>query len=146
METHDAETRLMKEYKLSEQQAKFCILVASGQKPIDAVQDAYSYTNKTNSYGQLKKLVQNQKINEALKSLGMNLKEKFEKGAYAVITALEDIAFGDTVSTRDKLTALKELAAYNPMLQTMKKKDAEDTEEQDLANAVKEWLSGEEPS
>ena len=144
METHDAETQLMKEYKLSEQQAKFCILVVSGQKPIDAVQEAYSYTSKTNTYGQLKKLVQNQRINEALKSLGMNLKEKFEKGAYAVITALEEIAYSDNVSTRDKLSALKELANYNPMLQTMKKKDAEDSEEQDLAESVREWLDGDE--
>jgi len=145
MMDHDAEKELIKEFNLSQQQAKFCILVASGKKPIDAVLEVYSYTNKPNAYGQLKTLMSNRKIDAAMKSLGLTLQDRFEKNAYAVIQAFEEIAFSKSVSTRDRLTALRELAAYNPLLQTMRKKDAEDTDEQDLAKRVEEFIEEQEP-
>lgn len=134
----DAEKRLMQEFKLSQQQAKFCILVAGGMKPIDAVEQCYAFTNKTNAYGQLKDLVHNPKIDAALKALGMNLKDKFEKNACAIVEAFEEIAFNPKTSTRDRLTALRELAAYNPMLQTHKRRDADDMEETDIEKRLRE--------
>ena len=143
MESHDTEQYLMKEHKLSQQQAKWCVLVISGMKPIDAVKECYAYTNVTNAYGQLKDLVHNPKIDSALRDLGMNLKDKFEKNAYAIIEAFEEIAFSKNTNTRDKLSALKELATYNPLLQTHRKKDADDTEEQDIEKRVREFVSEE---
>ena len=96
MEDHDAETQLMREFKLSQQMAEVCIRIASGEEPIDAVKTVYNYTNVTNAYGQLKKIMLNPKVDSALKSLGMNLRDKYEKHAYAIVTAYEKIAFNDS--------------------------------------------------
>ena len=138
------EEKLMREYSLNAKQAAFCVLVASGLKPIDAVMEVYNYAEKQNAYGQLKTLIGNRKVDDACKNLGMNLKDTFEKNAFAIVKAFEDIAFGEGTATRDKLSALKELATYNPMLQTIKKKDADDREEEETAKRVQEWLNEED--
>jgi len=140
MDTQDAQERLIREFKLTEQQAKFCILTASGMKPLEAVKECYEFKHDKNYYGQLRELTKNDKIDAALKSLGMNLRDSFDKQAYAVVNALQEIAFSKETSTRDKLSALKELAAYNPMLQKMKSEDADDREESNLEKRIGEWL------
>ena len=110
-------------------------------QPLDAVKEAYQFTNDTNTYRHLRELVQNPKIDAALKGLGMNLIDKFEKNAVAIIQAWEEIAFSKSTSTRDKLAALDKLAAYNPTLLTRRKKDADDTEEDDLTQRVGEFVN-----
>jgi len=143
MDTQDAQERLMREFKLTEAQAKFCILVASGMKPLDAVKECYEFKHDKNYYGQLRELTKNDKIDAALKSIGMNLRDTFDKQAFAVINALQEIAYDPKTSTRDRLSALKELAAYNPMLQKMKSEEADDREESTLEKRIGEWLEDE---
>ena len=133
--------KLKREYNLNDKQAEFCVLVASGIKPIDAVLEVYNYAEKQNAYGQLKSLIGNKKIDDACKNLGMNLKDTFEKNAHAIVKAIEEIAFSDGTSTRDRLSALKELAHYNPLLQTEKQRDADDREHEETNKRVEEWLN-----
>ena len=139
--TQDAQERLIREFRLTENQALFVIMVGSGMKPIDAVHECYDYKHENNYYNQLKALVGNDKIDTALKSLGLNLRDMYDKHAYAIVNALQDIAFDKKTSTRDRLSALKELAAYNPMLQKMKSEDADDREETDIEKRLRDHLS-----
>jgi len=143
MEDFNAEESIMKEFSLTDKQAKFVILVTGGMTPIDAVKESYSFSSDTNVYKQLKDMVNNPKIDTALKALGMNMRDKFEKNAISIIVEWEKIAYSEKTATRDKLAALKELAAYNPMLLTQRKKDTDDTEEEDLAKRVGEWINEE---
>ena len=74
----------------------------------------------------------------------LNLRDKYEKHAYAIVNAYEKIAFKDNVSPQHKLEALKRLESLNPFLQTMRKKDADDEEDDRLAKRVEEWLTEDE--
>jgi hypothetical protein len=143
MDKHDSEEQLVREFKLSPQQAKFVILVASGMKPFDACKEAYNYTSVNNVYGPLRTLTSNDRVDAALQGLGLNLRDRFAKQAYSVVSALEEIAFSESTSTRDKLSALKELAAYNPMLQKMRGEDADDQEESKAKSRIEEYLAEE---
>ena len=137
----DAQEKVMRDFELSEQQAKWVILVVAGRSGIDACREAYNYENDKNYYGQLRTLIANPKIDKALKGLGRNLKDEYEKSAISVIKALQEIAFAPSTAVRDRLAALKELAQYNPELQTLKRKDSDDREEEELAERVNAWLS-----
>ena len=116
------------------------ILIASGVEPIEAVKEVYNYTSVTNAYGQLKTIMANSKVDAALKSLGMNLRDKFQKQGFALLEEMEKL-HRTAKSEQIRYNALKTLMEYNPELQSMKKKDADDEEEERLRKRVEEWVT-----
>jgi len=166
MDTQDAQERLMREFKLTDKQAKFCILVASGMKPLDAVKECYNLKHDKNYYGQLRELVKNNKIDSALKSIGRNLRDGMEKDAVAIIEAWREIAYEKETKTvkidckcekcghdneieytyktrinvKNTMDALDKLAQHNSYLAGMKVKTDDDMEEQGLEERIGEYL------
>jgi len=138
LQTDEIVKDLMKEWSFNEQQAQWVLGVAGGEKPIDATVRLYNYTNKTNAYGQMHKLISNEKVDRALRELGFNLKDTQEKQAFGIIRALHEIAFGENITTRDKLQALKELAKFNPVLLKWADTDVSLDEEANLRKRLEE--------
>ena len=112
----DTLRHLINDYELTEKQAQFCLLLLSGVKGIDAVMQVYNYTSLPNSYNQLAALSKNPRVDRALRSMGFNLRDTQEKQAFAIIRGFYEIGFNQDVSVKDRLTALRELARYNPVL------------------------------
>ena len=137
-------TKLEAQFKLTDKQASFAYKVACGTTPIDAVMEIYNYKDKTNAYGQLNSLVGNKKIEAAMKSLGFSLKDQVETQAFGIIKSLHGIAYSDKTGVRDRLSALKELAKYNPVLRDIAEMDVDPAERLAMEQRVKDWLKEDE--
>jgi hypothetical protein len=146
MDQNDQIQDMIREFGLTEKQALFCAGVLGGKKPLDVVLDVYDYTSMPNAYNQVASLMRNKKIDTALKNMGYNLKDQQEKIAFSVVKAFHDIAFHEDTKVTDKLSALKELAKYNPILRSIQELDISGAEEADLRNKAMAFMGTGKPN